>query len=612
MLQLGIDIDEPAKKVKFLLDMFSIAQNHRKKRESMWRENYEFYYGWDRTVRKAEHQSKLFVPRPFMMVESKAPRLVMNFITKDPIYMVNPQHDDDIIQAKIQSELLTRQTKQQPNLVRDLTCWVKDSLIYGHGLAKSGWEYCETTRKIRQASTPVINLATQDVTWAQNYSSKRVIEKDNPTLRVVDIGEIYIDPAATCIEDAKFIIHRMLMPSVEAKKKAQYNLYDMNVLLTMGRTNMGAEVDDFMMRRYSTHGFENPFQMQANVYDYIEILECWYVHPVTGEKMLSVLGNRKGLLMDREMPYWHGNWPFYLLNDVPMTGELYGIGEIDPVKPLVRELNSLRNQRMDNLNQILKAFFIVHRGASVDKQKLKNMVPGGILETNMMDGVQILRPPSIDNLTFNAEAKADSDMQITSGINDTVMGTSTRSQFRNATTANMMSEASNIRFALTAMNYAEQMRKVGRDWLGLNNQYMTQPVLIRIFGADGAEVTVTSKPEDISANPDVYVTMGADIQGDKSLKQQQKMQLFSVLANIPGFRITDYAQDIMRDFGEKAPQRYFEGSTVIPAEAILQKFGMQDKPVSSSYLEQQGGIAGGGTQMMEDSGDLMSMAYNAA
>lgn len=129
-------------RVNKILSLFDYSNRFKQIFIPRWKRNYEFYHNIDRTLMsRPEHMSRIFVPRPYLVVETKLPKLVQGILGKDPMFTALPVSSDDIVKARIAQEMLTRQWHQQDNGTLEMTCWMKDSFIYGLGIGKTGWEF---------------------------------------------------------------------------------------------------------------------------------------------------------------------------------------------------------------------------------------------------------------------------------------------------------------------------------------------------------------------------------------------------------------------------------------------------------------------------------------
>ena len=582
-------------RVRMIEDLFNWARNCRQGIEKKWQANYEFYYACDIEYRKKQAwQSKIVLPTSFEIVETKTPQLIMSMFSQQPIYSLNPESSDDPYKALIAQQLLTYQLRRSTNTMHTHTLWVKDSNIYGGAIAQTGWDYKCSVVPRRYKSEPIIDFVNMAVMQQHHVLKEKVVEVDQPTLTNVDNGEIYPDPAADDIDNCKFIIRRKLVPYISLKQDAMLGLYK-NVDKIERTRNVVHWASEFTQRRYSTHNFTDPYVYEHQIYDYVEILECWWVDPTDPElkKWKTVVANRKHIIQDNPLGevFWHNRFPFILLKNIPMTKEFWGISEIDVTMNLQKEANSLRNQRMDNMNMMLKSYWVLSRNAGVNRKKLEMLAPGDIIETNDINGIRAERPPSVDAMTFGAEQSNRADIQRAANMTDMVTGTPTRSQVRNATTANLLDQNAKTRWGLTVLLYTEKMQRVGQDFLALNSQFLTEAKKLRITGPDGQHYQVPVDYSSIPENPDIFVTLGYELQTNKELRKQLLLDLDGIITSTPGVDVTQWRKDMLKDFGFKNPERYFEGAFVAPTEAFL---GGNSGNQHSSYTQQLSNIVGGG------------------
>lgn len=594
----GMDATQDQRKNR-IIELFNYAGQFKQFHHKRWKRNYEYYLGWDNEIKnRAAHQSKLFIPRPFLVVETKTPRLVQSLLSKDPIFTVKPQSGDDIMRARISSELISQQLRNHPNMILELVTWFKDSFIYGGAVGMTGWQFQQEYKTWRQQSPPSIDFITGQLLSQEQVVSDMVTVIDRPYFKNIDIGEIFPDPTADCIENCKFVIRQQLVPYVTIQQLEQLGVYQ-NCGKIPRSGSIPQQYDDFVNRRFSVGNMSKPTSnlVQMSSYDQIELLECWWIDE-TGRKMKTVLANKQVIIQDIPLPYWHNKFPFYLLKDIPMTKEFWGMGDIDPIYDLCKAINDLTNQQHDNIQQFLKAFWAVDRNANVDLDQLENMPPGGIIETtgDPKAGLTVIRPPQLDSMTTPAIQQLNSEVQIASGANDIAIGQSTRSQSRSATNSQLMDASTDTRYGLTAMLYLEQVRNIGSDWLALDQQFMTKPVMVRVFGQEGL-IDYHATPYDIPREWDLYCTLGSEFQGNKEVQKQQSMQLFQILSMFPWFNAPEYVMDLMQQFDVKDPQRFIVGGQgSIPTQMIMQQLGIGDSSVMSGYQEMEGGKQGGGQQ----------------
>lgn len=610
-------------RLNMVMNLYNHAAKSKQNHHSRWVKSRDYYLSISRELQeKANHESKVFVPRPFIVIETKLPRMVQPIFTRDPVFSVNPVSDDDVEKAKMTEELLTHQIQNQPNGILEYTTWMKDCLLYGTSIGKTGWEFMQqqVTRRVKH---DIWLPDLQQFVPVDATETKLETTIDRPFFKNVDISEIFPDPQASCIEDCKYIIHKYQMSRHSLKQLEQIGVvYNIDNIRGDGGTSSSADANglDFSTRSIGFGmQFNSPYQniYSDPVYDTIEIMECWWIDPSNNnQRMKTIVANNQVIIQDIPIPYWHNRWPFIQLKNNPMTREFWGIGEIEPIVDMVDELNSLRNDTNDLRRQYLKAFWVVNRSSRVDIDELENMPPGGILEVtgNVNEALQILRPPNMDLVTLQAQQQLDADIQLTTGANDIALGQSTGSQIRSATLGSLLAQSTASRFNFSVLLHVDQVKKIGQDFVDLNKQFLTTAKAIRILGADGLGYhTINITPSDIPDNYDLYVNLGAEADGNADVKKQQGIQLLQLGANIPGFRITEFYKQILELFQYKNPDRFFEGSQVVPTWEILKGTGISQpgQDINSNFAETLGGLMGGGLQQTQAAeANVLEVAQN--
>ncbi len=119
---------------------------------------------------------------------------------------------------------------------------VKDFLIFGHGWLKVGWKFVEQERMLGEAERDELlseamaetdmfamenpemagDLPDEQEMMASVPSTMLAVVEDQPFVERVSPFDIYIDPEATCVEDAQWVAQRIVRPLEEAKKDKRY------------------------------------------------------------------------------------------------------------------------------------------------------------------------------------------------------------------------------------------------------------------------------------------------------------------------------------------------------------------------------------------------------
>jgi hypothetical protein len=240
--------------------------------------------------------------------------------------------------------------------------------------------------------------------------------------------------------------------------------------------------------------------------------------------------------------------------DTKVPKESEGIGEIEPNIHLQAELNTNRNQRIENVKMAINNMTAYVQGR-VDPEDLVSRPNGTIAVENIDDIRKALMPiqtGTVNPAAYTEEDRIKMDMQETSGITKYLRGIQPTGSATATEITSLQNEA-NVRIKQKLRNAVRALEKIGDLWLKLNQQYMTQTQYIRIsndrkdqlnfvqpvqYGGNADEVMgkvnysfLNVAPEDIAGQYDMRAASGAlEPLADKQVKRQQLLELFQIAA----------------------------------------------------------------------------------
>ena len=132
--------------------------------------------------------------------------------------------------------------------------------------------------------------------------------------------------------------------------------------------------------------------------------------------------NRIAPAYDGENPYWrHGKKPFVTTCYEPLPGEIYGMSAVQVIEHLQHELNTQRNQRLDNVSLILNRMWKVRRSADIQEQELVSR-PHGIIHVDNPDDVTEFVMQNVASSSYQDEMLTKTDMENAIGTPAVVRG----------------------------------------------------------------------------------------------------------------------------------------------------------------------------------------------
>lgn len=517
-----------------IVSRYTTARNWREPLKQKWDDFYDLYRGVLDSSTKSMWQANIFVPYAFSTIETIVPRLVAG----RPQIDVMPREEGDIDYARVQNYLVDYQW-DQCDMDRLLPDIVRQMLIYGTSVVKVYWDKkVETVEEEIEIDPDFPELGSQKVEVEKTT-------KNQPVVEMVDLYDFFWDPKGFDIDSCGWVAHRTYRSYDYLIKMQKQGLYK-NVNLLEKDKNRPFKGETDKITRTTALGTTDPQSVsgdsdkEAN----IELIEYWE------DNRVVTIANRTVVIRDDKNPFAHGKKPFVRFVDQSVPKEFCGIGELEPIETLQKELNDMRNQRMDNASLILNRMWLVQNGANVDEDELVSDV-GGIIHTDKIEGVQALYPPEIPHSSYREETLIKADIQQTTGITDYTKGVASDALANEtATGISMMQEAGNARIKLKMMNIEMGIREIGELFISLNKQFIDEETVIRILG-EGSPQWLLVKPSEIKDNFDLMVESAPRLLENDAIAKRQALELFQMFANDPLIDQLELRRYILEAFNAK-------------------------------------------------------------
>jgi hypothetical protein len=318
---------------------------------------------------------------------------------------------------------------------------------------------------------------------------------------------------------------------------------------------------------------------QGDVAGYGGIHEVIEFHD--GDRLITVL-DRQWLCVDMPNPYWHGELPFQLFRPTKVPGELYGIGEIEPIEDINAEYNELRTNLRDNQRISTQQVFAYDEGV-VDSADIK-FGPGALIPVNG-DPRELLHPiqsKGLENASYQEASMLISNIDRLSGISDTTAGAESPVQ-QTATGAQLVNAAASVRIQnKTRRLEVETIATGARHFALLSQQMIRSQVDIRIPTpptVDNPEARYQwykIDPLGLAGEFEFECEGGATAPDNVPQKRQDAQTKMGLLAN-PDINRPAMLRSALEDLGLKQVEQYLAPppETVDPrvVKALEQVFG---------------------------------------
>ena len=526
-----------------------------------------------RLLRAAEsgYGQPLAIPLAFAIVETTLPRMLSN----RPRMLITPRGPASESNVQNMRYLIDSQ-QEKINYELVLQDIAKDGLIPGLGVQKVLWRTDKRKRKMLARGILHPLVVTEGV----------VTEFDGPVAERVDPIDFFGDPYASEINSPagrvmeygigrtwrsdKYVLERMSkgmwLPLEEKEVKG---------------LNSKAKFEETQSQDPSKSGDTAGW---GGVHEVLEFHD--------GDRLITVL-DREWLCVDMPNPYWHGELPFQLYRPTKVPGELYGIGEIEPLEDVFAEMNELRTNRRDNQRITNQQVFAYDEGV-VDAADIK-FGPGVVIPVNG-DPRELLFPiptKGLDNAGYQEEAALIANIDRVSGISDTTSGAESPVQ-QTATGAQLVNAAASIRIQNKTRRLESETIKPGARHFGLLSQQMIRSAVdIRIPAPptpDNPEARyqwLKIDPLGLQGEFEWEADGGATAPENVPQKRQDAQTKMGLLAN-PAINQQAMLMSALEDMGLKQPQQYLAPppETVDPriVQGLIQVFGPQAQKVAA-YIQ---------------------------
>jgi len=381
---------------------------------------------------------------------------------------------------------------------------------------------------------------------------------DGPTSVPIDVRDFVWHQAATSLDTAIRVTHRVWKDFGELKELEQQGIYKNVDKLLESQDQAG----DVLKTR------EQDLFQTDRTKDKIEVLECWIDH---GRRVVSI-GNRNVILRDVPNPFrfehLNNRYPFVVCSTTPDMFRIPGISEVGLISEIQEVLWTLLNQRLDNLQLINNAIILMDE--STDDPDAFDFYPGARNLVSHPNEVQMWTPNvQIADLSLNAEGIARNDLQNLIGASPAAQGQLDGTD--TATQANLAVTLAQRRLSMKKQFTKWAAKRTGEQWLAMNQQMITHDKYVPIVGKDGEMAMETISPLIIQGRYQIDVE-----QMDESLLRQERRGEAQALVQVAGQLAPVFAAT-----GNPLNMRAF-------MDQLLDAYDVEDKDSYYSSQSQQG------------------------
>lgn len=469
-------------------------------------------------------KSQLFIPLIFSAIESIVPRALSN----NPTMTVRPNTPRAAEKCKLIKELLEQ---QQRDISYDLKLQptARRGFKYGLGVQKTYWE-----RKVRR----VVKREPRKFLKGDTAVLAEVVTFEGPQVEDVEIADFFWDPAAKDVESARWLIHRTWRDIHYIKDRIGQGDWFLtgdgepaspdqttDLLKMIGESSTGSfDSSTIWGDRLDQLGISGQDTRAGRDHEVLEFHD---------RERIYVVINRQFVAVCDVTPFWHREMPFQIFRPTLQEGEFVGISEIEPIKHLQHEINTLRGQRRDNANFVIDRVTAYMEGM-IDPETLKRG-PGALIPTigNPNEVIFQLPVEDLPASSYREEDAIKADFDRATGIDDSVAGAGAAGD--TATGTQLVQQAANVRIAAKTKNLmAETVRPAAQQFLELNRQHLNKPTPVRLDDPQTGNYRFeTVAPEDVVTDVEVSPDAGSTEPENRVQKVNDAMTVFNQLVQNP-------------------------------------------------------------------------------
>lgn len=396
----------------------------RKNRESHWRENEAQYMGRHWSPRAVEDPAADLIT---VNVSFSTVNTILPFITgEEPRFLVEPYSvNAKVSNARLQQAWLNRYWRSaESGASPALEQATADSLIYGDGWLKSSYLF-----KDKQTGPDTF------------------VEVVRIFVDRVSPWDVWLDPNATSIDDARFVVHRVYYTKAEMEADPAFEDADIDAL-PWGNIDRRGSAADF--------NYEEQALGQS---EYIEVFEYW--DTVKELSIMFVEGTEVPILRKVEgaLP------PLAQMANYYQPGSPYHLSELEQIKDLQAELNKSRSELATHRRRNISKYFIRNDVLSQEAvDALQSPIVGEAIPISTdVPLSDVVAPVQIAPLPSEAYSSADQalrDVYEITGVSEYLRGASPEIR-RTATEASIIEGASNVKVQAKLRRVERASRRMG-------------------------------------------------------------------------------------------------------------------------------------------------------
>jgi hypothetical protein len=489
-----------------VMELFHIAEDWNDIRQIMVNMNYYVsnqWIGWNRSDRR-------IVQLP---IDDGQERITLNKI-KPRVLTLLAKHTKNKIKFDV-----VPSTKNQPDI---------DAAKAANKFLQFLWNELGMTQK---TSDIFLNMLVKKRCWMKTWFDSEAgtditpkegdpaYEKDMKQVhqgkicaRVCDALTIFVDPAATCEEEIRWIIERKARDVEEVNAEYDAEVTDDDSV---------DYLNSYDITRINSDGISsNESKRKQNM---VLVYELWYKPCKKYPDGLKItIANGKTLDYNEES----GELPYALFGYIPIPGTLTYEAVVTDMIPVQRGINIKRSMIATHAKTVGNAVWTIPLGAAVDEEDITD-ISGGFIHYNAAAGgkPERVQAPDIPSFYDRDLANDANDLDDMSGSREVSQGSMPKG-LDTLGGLQIMVEQENEKLVVAASNYEQGMKKVMSRILRLLKKHFPEEQQAKIVGEDNEIELFSFNASDLTGNEDIKIIEGSSLPEMKAAQEERIMLMW--------------------------------------------------------------------------------------
>jgi hypothetical protein len=562
--------------------------------------------------------SNIHLPTVFTVVKTYHARFLSALLDIDPPFSMKARREDGTDRVAVAEDLMRYALASWANGYRgvddEVDAWIWNWCTTGTGILKMRWlTTWETYLDVEDYKAPLPPLFQVDdqgnevaiPQWEMKEREKLVTKKvfDGPQVDFVHLEDLRMVGGAGDPDLADIVMHRSWFNASELWTMADRGIFKadaVEAVIKGGPDSEAADASSGIKQQREYNVGVNSLDSEVDL-DRYAIAEACFKHDVVGNGINSDIvawidldtGKLLGATyLRRIMP--SGERPYAVAHFHKRPGEEYGLGLLEILDPLAKELDAMHNIRIDNAIYQSIPFFFYRASSSLNPEMLQ-VEPG--MGIPLDDPQRDVYFPNVGNRTSFTAAEENviqSYIERLTGISDLSLGIMSGAQgaARTATGARALLGENNNNLSVHVRRLSRAWKKALRTVWHLLQTRVEPGFCFRVTGQDGEDVFRRVYDTDLALDVDFELNANST-NSNKSVQIEVAQQLVSMTMNPLNIQLgictpnEAYAaqKNYLNQLGVKDVHRYLKRPAqydyvLTPMEEFNRVVRLEDVPVS--------------------------------